>query len=60
MLDFETLTYVPFDRRLIDVAMLSAAERAWIDGYHCDTLRVIGPRVDEKTAAWLKAACAPL
>ena len=27
---FRTLTYVPFDRRLIDVTLLSAAERDWI------------------------------
>ena len=37
MLDFETLTYVPFDRRLIDVTLLSNDERAWIDRYHSDT-----------------------
>lgn len=60
LLAFEGLTYVPFDRRLIDCTQLSAAERDWIDGYHADTLRKIGPLVDEDALLWLNAACAPL
>ncbi len=60
MLDFETLTFVPLDRRLIDASLLSNGERAWIDGYHSDTLTKIGPRVDGSALDWLTAACAPL
>ncbi|MGZ9809998.1 aminopeptidase P family protein [Pseudoroseicyclus sp. H15] len=58
--DFETLTYVPFDRRLIVIEMLNAEERAWIDAYHRDTLEKIGPRVEGAALDWLQAACAPL
>ncbi len=60
MLDFETLTYVPLDRRLIDATLLTGDERAWIDQYHSDTLQKIGPRVDGSALDWLTAACAPL
>lgn len=60
MLDFETLTYVPLDRRLVDLTLLSGDERAWIDRYHSDTLEKIGPRVDGTALDWLNAACAPL
>lgn len=60
MLDFETLTYVPLDRHLIDVTLLSKDERAWIDGYHADTFAKISARVDGAALNWLKAACAPL
>ena len=60
MLDFETLTYVPIDRRLIDAALLSKDERGWINGYHTDTLRKIGPLVDGAALDWLTTACAPL
>jgi Xaa-Pro aminopeptidase len=60
MLDFETLTFVPMDRRLIDTALLSPQERAWIDAYHAETLALIGPRVEGDALAWLKAASAPL
>ncbi|WP_108814699.1 aminopeptidase P family protein [Loktanella sp. Alg231-35] len=60
MLAFDTLTYVPFDRRLIDTDLLTQAERDWIDGYHADTLALLASRLDAKTRDWLTATCAPL
>ena len=60
MLGFRTLTWVPFDRRLIVAAMLAGGERAWIDAYHAQVLALIGPRVDAAALDWLTAACAPL
>ncbi len=60
MLDFETLTHVPFDRRLIDTDILSQPERDWIDRYHADTLEQIRPRLDAFVQTWLTEACAPL
>lgn len=60
MYAFETLTYVPFDRRLIDTALLPPAERGWIDRYHADTLRQLSDHVAGDARAWLTAACAPL
>ena len=60
MLAFETLTYVPFDRRLIDTDLLTDAERDWIDCYHGDTLSLLAPRLDAQTCDWLTKACAPL
>jgi Xaa-Pro aminopeptidase len=60
MLGFETLTFAPVDRRLIDPALLDPAERAWLDGYHAEVLAKIGPRVDPDVRAWLEEVCAPL
>ncbi len=60
MLDFETLTWVPFDRHLILREMLTGAERDWIDRYHADTLEKIAPLVEGSVLTWLGAACAPL
>ncbi len=34
MLGFETLTLVPFDRRLIDPSLLDRDELAWLNAYH--------------------------
>ncbi|MDO6589078.1 aminopeptidase P family protein [Loktanella sp. D2R18] len=60
MLGFDTLTYVPLDRRLIDKSLLTDAERDWIDQYHADTVALLASHLDATTCAWLKAACAPL
>ena len=59
-LEFETLTLAPYDRRLIDLALLAPAERAWVDAYQARVLAEIGPDCDPATAAWLGEACAPL
>lgn len=60
MLSFETITYVPIDCRLIDVALLSNDERDWINGYHAETMAKIGPLIDGPAKEWLEQACAPL
>ncbi len=57
---FETLTFVPFDRRLIERDELSPAERRWLDHYHAEVLEKLGNRVSGATLAWLRDACAPL
>ncbi len=59
-LRFETLTLAPFDRRLIDRALLDDAETAWIDAYHARVLREIGPALERAEREWLEQACAPL
>jgi Xaa-Pro aminopeptidase len=60
MLGFEALTLAPFDRRLIAGRLLSATERAWLDGYHARVQRSIGPELGPEDRQWLAAACAPL
>ncbi|MCZ4260910.1 aminopeptidase P family protein [Limimaricola sp. G21655-S1] len=60
MYDFETLTFVPLERRLIVAGMLSPTERDWIDAYHAATFDAIAPRLDGAARDWLEAACAPL
>ena len=59
-LSFETLTFVPFDRRLILVSELSAEEKGWLDAYHASVLEKVGPRLQPDVLDWLTAACAPL
>lgn len=55
---FETLTRAPIDRSLVDTQLLSAAELAWLNGYHATVLAEIGPMLDPPARAWLQAACA--
>ena len=58
MMGFETLTLAPIDRRLIDSALLTPEERAWIDEYHARVSRELGPALDEETRAWFGDATA--
>jgi Xaa-Pro aminopeptidase len=60
MLGFETLTFAPIDKAMIEPGLLSADERAWLDGYHADVLRIVGPQLQGGAKAWLEKACAAL
>lgn len=60
MMGFETLTLAPIDRRLVDPALLTAAERDWLDAYHARVFAEIGPALPPEVAEWLSAVCAPL
>ncbi|MCB1333181.1 MAG: aminopeptidase P family protein [Roseivivax sp.] len=60
MLRFETLTWVPIDRRLIVPALLTEAERAWLNDYHAAVLAQVGPLVEGAARDWLRQACASL
>ncbi len=60
LLGFETLTLAPIDRRLIDPALLTEAERRWVDAYHARVWDEIGPLVDDQTRAWLAEVTRPL
>jgi Xaa-Pro aminopeptidase len=60
MLGFETLTFAPIDRRLIDVEMLEPEELIWLNCYHAHVMARIGPKLAGDDLAWLQAACAPL
>ncbi len=60
MLEFETLSHTPIDRRLIVTDMLDRDERAWLNAYHRQTLVRIAPACPPEVARWLERACAPI
>jgi len=60
MLGFETLTFAPIDRRLIDVDMLESEELVWLNCYHAHVLAKIGPTLNGSDLDWLRQACAPI
>ena len=60
MLGFETLTWAPIERDLIDPALLTPDERTWLDGYHAQVLAKLGPELDPDEQAWLERKCRPL
>jgi Xaa-Pro aminopeptidase len=60
MLGFEPLTLAPLERALILRGRLSAAERAWVDGYHAEVLARLAPQLDGEVYRWLETQCAKL
>jgi Xaa-Pro aminopeptidase len=60
MMGFETLTLAPFDRRLIDPALLTADEADWVDAYHRTVFDKLAETADAETRRWLEAATAAL
>jgi Xaa-Pro aminopeptidase len=61
MLGFETITFAPIDRALIDLDLLTGPEQRWVDAYHAEVKHKVGPLLtDPADHAWLDAACAPL
>jgi Xaa-Pro aminopeptidase len=60
MLGFETLTFAPIERRLIEPALLTDEERQWLDSYHARVLDVVAPQLEGEPLAWLQEQCRPI
>ena len=50
---FETITLAPIDVRAIDLTLLDADERKWIDAYHARVRATLAPLLDQATKSWL-------
>ena len=59
-LGFETLTFVPLDRRLVDKSLLTDEEIGWWDRYHAKVWDVLSPQLQGDDLAWVKEQCSPL
>jgi Xaa-Pro aminopeptidase len=57
---FETLTFAPIDLSLVEPALMTQDEIAWLDAYHARVAEKLLPLVDADTRAWLEAATRPL
>jgi Xaa-Pro aminopeptidase len=60
MLAFETLTFAPIERRLIEPYLLTKGELDWLNAYHARVLEVVGPQLSEDERQWLEAKAAPI
>lgn len=54
---FESLTYIPFDQRLIDRDRLNDRQRAWLEHYNEAIVAKLTPTLSSDEAAWLRDAC---
>ena len=59
-LGFETLTFVPMDRTLVNRDLLSEAEIAWWNDYHAQTRAILAPQMEGEVLAWMEEQCRPL
>lgn len=57
---FETLTFAPIDKALIDKEMLSPSELNWLNSYHLQVREKLTPLVEGDALTWLQEATAPL
>ena len=53
-LQFETLTLSPIDTRLIERSLLRDDEVKWLNTYHAEVRRRVGPHVRNAAATWLQ------
>ena len=60
MLEFETLSLVPFDTRLLVIELLDATEIAWLNDYHQRVMDEIGPLLAGSERDWLLETTQPL
>jgi len=56
-LDFETLTWYPYEQELINLEMLSSEEIHWIDQYHQQVFQALSPLLNNDERTWLKERC---
>ena len=54
---FESLTYIPFDRRLIDPSRLDDRQRQWLAHYHQTVVEKLAPLLSPEEGEWLRSVC---
>ena len=59
-LGFETLTFVPIARDMVDCALLTRDEVEWWNAYHARVRAILAPLLDGAALDWLEEACTPL
>lgn len=58
-LRFARLTQIPMQKSLININLMTAEEVDWLDAYHEEVLKKVGPRLDDGSPAmkWLTKSC---
>lgn len=53
-LTFETITFAPFDTRLVDTSIMNPAEIDWLNDYHEEVHTKLAPILKAEDLQWLK------
>lgn len=59
-LEFKPLTLCYIDVQLIDMHMLTIAEKIWLNNYHQQVVTKLSPHLNEQEVLWLKTKCKPI
>ena len=57
---FDTVTLFPIDLNLIDFALLTKAEKKWLNTYHKRVYKNLKPHLNKAEKKWLKEQCAKI
>ena len=58
MLAFETITFAPFDLRLISLSLMTPEEILWLNNYHTEVHLKLSDELDGEDLSWLEQATA--
>jgi Xaa-Pro aminopeptidase len=56
MLGFETITFAPFDTRLVDTSLMDNAEIEWLNNYHAQVRQKLSTELEGEDLNWLEQA----
>ncbi|KAE7999887.1 hypothetical protein FH972_004276 [Carpinus fangiana] len=59
-LSFEHITWAPYQRKLIDLSLLTSEEIDWLNSYHLKCRDILAPFLTESEKAWLNKATEPV
>ncbi|KAK4784963.1 hypothetical protein SAY86_001652 [Trapa natans] len=59
-LSFEHITWAPYQKKLIDLSILTREEVQWLNTYHSKCRDILAPYLDETEMAWLRRATEPV
>lgn len=57
---FETITFAPIDKNLIDAPLLTREEKDWLNRYHEEVFEKLSPLVEEPVLSWLENKTSPV
>ncbi len=59
-MEFETITFLPYERKAIVVEELNSEELDWINRYHETVYKKLSPHLNDEEKAWLKEKTKPI
>ncbi|OAY71234.1 putative Xaa-Pro aminopeptidase P [Ananas comosus] len=59
-LEFEHITWAPYQKKLMDLTLLNVDEIKWVNSYHAECRKVLAPYMNEQEMEWLQKATEPI